>query len=163
MGSIEFYRNRFLEGLGLRVHPLEHRFSDVVKRLERWPGWESTAKEPYIMLGSARTGHEVMLFQRQLLKVAAPVAILVTPSEITGAFETDNLRPQHFWVDSSMAGDVLGGSWNVFVCTRLPLKLTMGPNLLTQGITLASRYESIGKPSAPDPDGRRVNYDARTR
>ena len=127
-----FTATGFLEGLGLQVHPLEYRFSDVVKRLGRWLGWGPTAKEPYILMGTAHTGHEVMLPQRQLRKVTAPVAILATPSEITGAFETDNLRSQHFWVDSSTTGDVLGGSWGVFVCTRLPLKLAIEPNLLTQ-------------------------------
>ena len=111
-------------------------------------------------MGSAHTGHEVMLSQRKLRTVTAPVAILVTPSEITGAFETDNLWSQHFWADSSTTGDVLGGSWNVFVCTRLSLKLAIEPNLVTQGTTLANRYDSLGKTAAPDPEGRRANYSA---
>ena len=40
------------------------------------------------------------------------------------------------------------------------MNLAIEPNLFTQGTTLASRYESLGKPASPDPEGRRVNYAA---
>ena len=57
-----------------------------------------------------------------------------------------------------MTGDVLEGHWGVFVCTRFPLKLTMEPNLLTHGVTLANRYESLIRPASPDLVGRRSSY-----
>ena len=38
------------------------------------------------------------------------------------------------------------------------MKLTSEPNLLSQGATLASRYESLGTRASTDPEGRKVNY-----
>ena len=55
-------------------------------------------------------------------------------------------------------GDVLGGCWNVFLCARNPMKLTIVPNLVDGGTCLAERYEFIGRPAAGDPPGRRINY-----
>ena len=104
-----FTSTGFLERLGIRVHSSEYRFKEVVKQLSRWLEWAPVAKEPYIFLGSAHTGHEVMLFQRHMKAIAAPVAILVTPSEVTGAFVANHMWAQHFWIDSSTTGDVLGG------------------------------------------------------
>ena len=46
----------------------------------------------------------------------------------------------------------------MFLRTRLQMKLTLEPNLLSQGTTLASRYESLGTCASPDPEGRKVNY-----
>ena len=38
------------------------------------------------------------------------------------------------------------------------MKLTLEPNLLSQGTTFASRYESLGTCASPDPEGGKVNY-----
>ena len=62
-----------------------------------------------ISLGSAHAGHEVLLFQRHLAKLMSHAAILVAPSEDAGAFVSDQLCAQHFWIDPPTMGDVLGG------------------------------------------------------
>ena len=132
-----FTATGFLEGLGIRVHPMEYRFAAVVSQLSRWLEWAPIAVKPLIFLGSAHTGHEVLMFQKHLSKLMAAVAILVTPSGITGEFVSNQLRTQHFWVDSSMMGDVLGGCWDVLLRTRNPMKLTIAPNLVDGWICLA--------------------------
>ena len=87
---------------------MEYRFTAVATHLSRWLEWPPVATEPLIFLGSAHAVHEVMLFQRHLEKLMAPVAILVAPSEISGAFVSGQIWTQHFWVDSYKMGDVLG-------------------------------------------------------
>ena len=137
-----------LEGWGLRAHPLEFRFAPVATRLEEWMEWAPTDVAPAILLGTANTGREIVQFQKLLSKIQPPLAVLVTPSEVTGVNSANNLRTHHFWIDSSSMGDVLGGCWNVFLRTKKPLALSITPVNDTGGITLAARYETIGRTRA---------------
>ena len=50
------------------------------------------------------------------------------------------------------------GCWNVFLCTRRLLTLTVRPSDNTLGMILADRYGQIGKLDELDPPGRRRNY-----
>ena len=148
----------FLEGLGIPVRPMEYRFTSVVTQLARWLEWAPAAVKPLIFLRVAHTGHEVLLFQKHLSKLLSPAAVLVTPSEITGSCVSNQLRMQHFWIDSSTMGGAVGGCWDVFLCARKPLKLTIAQCHRADGVTLAGRYEFIGRPEEVDPPGRRLSY-----
>ena len=128
-----FTATGFVEGTGILAHPAEYRFTSVVTQLAQWLEWAPVAVKPRIFLGSAHTGHEVSLFQKHLTKLMEPVAILVTPSEITGAYVSNQLRTQHFWIDSPTMGDVIGGCWDVFLRTRTPMKLTIVQNPIAWG------------------------------
>ena len=70
----------------------------------------------------------------------------------------NKLRTQHFWIDSSTMGDVIGVCRNVLLRTKRPSKLTVNPRGRTLGKTLAARYGQIGRPAKLYPPGRRRNY-----
>lgn len=86
------------------------------------------------------------------------VAILVTPSEIRATQMAQQRRAQHFWIDSSVMGDVLAGRRNVSMRTRRPMTLSANPGDSTMGLTLEDWYDQIGRPAEVDPPGRSQNY-----
>ena len=146
-----------LEGLGVRVHPTDQRFSSVIEKLQNWMHLTKLTKRPLMILGTAQSGLEIRSFHTLLGRIQPPVAILVTPSEVTSDMATP-LWTQHFWIDSPAIGDVLGGSWNVYLRTRRTSTLT-GPAIKSlRGATIASRYEQLGRIADPDPPGRQVWY-----
>ena len=119
----------FLEGAGVNVRLTEYRFTAAATQLKRWLDREHTAARPLIFIGGAHTGHEVLSLQKNLEKLLSSVAVLATPSEITGEYASCQLWTHHFWIDSSTMGDAVGGFWNVSHCTRAPLSLTIYTNL----------------------------------
>ena len=46
-----FAATGFSEGLGIRVHPMEYRFTSVVTQLARWLEWAPVAVKPLKFLG----------------------------------------------------------------------------------------------------------------
>ena len=114
-GASRFTSTVFLEGFGVRAHLVEYQLNSVVTYLSKWMEWAPTATNPLIFLDTAHKGLEILLFQKNLGKFRAPVAVSVAPSEIAGEYLPNQLRTQHFWIDSSTMGDALGGCWGVFV------------------------------------------------
>ena len=147
-----------LEGLVVRVHPMDPRFSPVVGEFQNWPRGSTLAKRPLMMMGEAHSGHELRSFHTLLGEIQPPIAVLVTPSEVVLASISSPLWAQHLWIDSSAICGVLGGSWNVFVRTRRPLKLSVSSTESTCGTTIAPRYEQMGRVAENDPPGRQVWY-----
>ena len=113
-----------LEGLGVKTQPVDFRFGQMASQLQRWIlRGGGTTQMPLIFLGAARDGHEVGDFQHQLKNIQHPIGVLVSPSDLAEVRINGPLRTQHFLIDSAAIGDVIGGSWGVFLCTRKPLIL----------------------------------------
>ena len=145
-----------LEGMGIKVQPLDFTRSQVVSKLKGWLALGAVAQRPLFFLVASHKGREIRSFHQQLKKILPPVGILITPSEIVEARANNPLRAQHFWIDSSAVGDVLGGCWGAFLCTRKPMVLSTV--WYATGTTLATKYEEMGDGAEPDPTGTLQRY-----
>ena len=145
-----------LEGLGIRVPPLDFRFAQVVSQLKGWSTFGLSAQRPLFSMGTEHTGRGIRSFHHQLKKIQPHVGISITPSEIVESWANIPMRARHFWIDSSAVGDVLGGCWDVFHCTRMtPVLSTVW---YAAGMTLAARYEEMIDGSEPGPPGALRRY-----
>ena len=157
-GASSFTTTGELGEWGIRVRPMEFRFTAAATHLAEWLELGPTDAKPLMSSGTAHAGHEILKSQKLLGQLMTPIAALITPSEIDGAYLADTLWTHRFWVDSSTMDDVLGGRWIVFLRTEKPLGLMITPIGRAGGITLAARYDMIGRPSDNDPEERRLTY-----
>ena len=140
-----------LGGLGLKTQPVDFRFGQVAAQLQRRWVFGKAGQKPLIFLGTAHTGQEVRTFHHQLKTLQPPIGVLTTPSELEEFRISGPVWTQHLWIDSDSIGAVLGGSWNVFLCTRKPPVVSTAG--YTTGMTLATKYADIDEEAAPGPIG----------
>ena len=154
--SSDYTVTGILEGLGIKTRPVDFRFGQFTSQLQRWAVCGETAQRPLILFGTSHTGHEVRDFHHQLETTHHPIGVSVTPSELAELGINGPLWTQHCWVDSAAIGDVRGGRWNVFSCTRKPMALsTVG---YAAGMTLAAKYADIYEEAAAGPPGAVRKY-----
>ena len=146
-----------LDGLGLETQPVDFRFGQVAAQLQRWLVCGQAGQKPLIFMGTSHTGQEVMTFHHRRKTLQPPIVVLVTPSELAEFRISWPVWTQRFWIDSAPIGDLLGGSWNVFLCARAPLAFsTVG---YTTGMTLETKYADIDEEASPGPIGTINKYD----
>ena len=107
-----------LEGICIKTQPVYFRFGQVMSQLQRWMICGASAKRPLIFLGTSHNGQEVRASHYQLGEIQHPIGVLVAPSELAEFPINGPVWAQHFWIDSAAIGDVLGGSWGVYLRTR---------------------------------------------
>ena len=138
-----------LGGLGIKVHPKEYRFTHLPSQLKGRLTWGPVAQRPWLILGTSHTGQEVRTFPHQVKKIQPPCGAFSRSFRDRIAQSASLLWAQCCWADSSALGDVSGGCWNVFLCTRRPLVLpTIG---YTSGMTLATRYDDMKDAAGRNP------------
>ena len=145
-----------LEGMGVETQPVDFRFGQVMTQLQRWMIFGAATQRPLIFLGTSHNGHDVRTFHRKPKTIQHPLGALVTPSELADFLINGPVRTQHFWIDPAAIGDVLGGSWNVHLRTRMPLTpSTVG---YAERMTLSKNYLDIGEEALSDPPGAMRKY-----
>ena len=100
---------------GCNLFCLDPRWHDSSPKQCNLPWW--THGKPDILIGTARSAEECALFISLLQEWCPLAAYLITPSEIVPSEKVEGIWPQHFWIDSSMLGDVVGCMWNVLAAS----------------------------------------------
>ena len=120
---------------------------------------EGKLEEAHIIIGTARTAQECVDFASEVLRVQPNVGILVSPSEIVPFGGAANAWTQHLWIDTSMLGDYLCGTWNVFIRAGVRLQSLSRTSGVWSPGTIRDMYEIAEKTPLDDE----VNAVLRTR
>ena len=151
-GGAAFTATSVWQRMGQLARITNCRIREVEKLLSIWQA-QIWANEPVgLLVGTAWNLVEVVDFQTEISRVRPKHAVLVTPSHL---HEFKDLPPNwadHFWVDGSCTGDLVGGCWNVF----FRCKEKMGEEIKLSGsskiTTFEEAYQRVDKLCAKEED-----------
>ena len=99
-----------------------------------------------VVIGTSKSVRECLAWFDSVRIHQPEVSIFVTNSEISPDRLAELVVTQHYWIDSFCLGDVLGGAWNVFVKSAIPLIGLRSDVIGAYPHTIADWYERVRIP-----------------